>query len=120
MSYWWIFPSSMGRQLSDIQATLKTINGKLDKIMSQDAAVAAVAADIETQVTNLANVMSSVKGTVDQLLAEVAAGTSSISAATLSRLQSDQATLDAAISAAQIQVTDEATAANPPPPAPTA
>jgi hypothetical protein len=121
MSGWWVIPSSVGRKLSSIQSSLVTIEGMLNKIMSQDAAVAAVAADIENRVTDLANVMASVKGTVDQLLGEVANGTSSVSAETLARLQSDQAALDAAISAAQIQATDEATAANPaPPPAPTA
>lgn len=120
MTFWWPVPPHVDRRLGEIQESQARTERMLEHIMSQDDTVAAVAADIEARVTDLTNVMGSVKGTVDQLLAEVASGTSSVSPATLSRLQSDQATLDAAISAAQQQASDEATAANPAPPAPPA
>lgn len=119
MTFWWPVPPHVDRAIQQIQASQARTERMLTQIMSQDDQIAAVAGDIETQITNLTNVMASVKGTVDQLLAEVASGTSSVSAATLTRLQSDQATLDAAITAAQQQASDEASSANPAPPAPT-
>jgi hypothetical protein len=65
-----------------------TINQKLEHIMSEDAAIQAVTADIVTQLATLS-------GLITQVLAELSAGT--VQPSTVTALQAAQASLDSTV-----------------------
>jgi enamine deaminase RidA (YjgF/YER057c/UK114 family) len=111
--------TAMSHQLRTVLANQALILKKLGVIMSDDAAIQAVTADVEQQVAAEGTVMSEVADVVDQLLSEVSSGTASVSPATLAALQAAQSHLDTAMGSAEQQVAaEQAEAAPPAPPAP--
>jgi hypothetical protein len=104
----WLCPHC-GESLVD--AMFESINEKLEKIMSEDAAVQAV-------VTDEAASVSSFQAIVAALQAEVAAGTA-LQPATLEALQNGEAALDtlAQQAAADVAADEPAAPAEPAPPA---
>lgn len=81
--------------LADIQRTVHAINTKADKIMSQDATIAATAAGIEADVTALKTAMASSAALIASLQAEIAAGATVVSDATMAALAQAKTDLDA-------------------------
>ena len=96
---------------------LAGINHKLGVIMSEDAAVQAVTADIQAQLTAVTNALSSIASTVAELVADVSSNPTSVSPATVSALQAASGSLDQLAAAAAQQATAEASEVPPPPPA---
>lgn len=81
-----------GRQLTQILE-------REQEILMTDASVAAVAADIETQVQALTAATASASAAIQAILADVTAGTANVSPTTLAALQQAQADLDSAVTA---------------------
>jgi hypothetical protein len=91
--------ASQATLLAVLQA-LQDLTGKVDALMTEDAAVAAAAADIDTKITAANEMLSSLQALILALQAEVAAG--HLSQATLDALakaQSDTGTFAAALQA---------------------
>ena len=96
MSFWPIgFTSADRAVLADIQRTVHAITTTLGKIMSEDATIAATAADIEADVAALKTSMASSAALIASLQAELAAGTASVSQATMDALAQAKTDLDA-------------------------
>jgi peptidoglycan hydrolase CwlO-like protein len=96
VSFWpYGFTSADRAVLNGLAASVKTITATLGKIMSEDAAIAATAADIEADVTALKTSMASSAALIASLQAEIAAGTASVSAATMAALAQAKTDLDA-------------------------
>lgn len=76
-------------------ASLDDITQRLDAIMTEDATIAATAADIEADVALLKTAAASSAAAIAALQAEVAAGTTSVTPATMALLATAQADLDA-------------------------
>lgn len=91
----------------------ESINEKLEKIMSQDAAVEAVVTDEAAQITSLTASVNSFKAIVAALQAEVAAGTA-LQPATLQALESGEAALDTLAQQAAADVAADQPPAAPP------
>jgi len=99
-----------------ILATLCAIDSKLEKLMTTDASVAAVAADIETQVQALTAATAASTTAINAVLAEVQNGDATVSAQTLAALQQAQADLDSANTANTTAVAQETAESQPPVP----
>jgi hypothetical protein len=96
VSFWpYGFTSADRAVLAGLAASVKTITTTLGKIMSQDADIAATAADIETDVTALKASMASSAALIASLQAEIAAGATVVSDATMAALAQAKADLDA-------------------------
>lgn len=93
--------------LRSIQGSLVNLTRKVNKIMSEDAAIEAEVADEQTQLANLTQVMADTKTLVDKLVSEVNSGTASVSAQTMADLQNAQSQLDAFVASAQSQLAAE-------------
>jgi hypothetical protein len=78
-----------------IAASLDDITQRLDAIMSEDATIAATAADIEADVTALRAAMASSAALIASLQAEIAAGATVVSDATMAALAQAKTDLDA-------------------------
>lgn len=103
------------RQNKLILAQLAQLNEKVGKIMSEDAAVAAAAADLQTDAATLTTALTALQGIVAALQAEVANNPDVVQPATLTALQTAQAAVDAITGTASADVT-----ADQPPAAPAA
>ena len=78
-------------------------------IMSQDAAIQAVTAAMQGDITALGGTMTQVASTLATAISEInSSPTNSVSDATLQALQAAQGQMDAAVQAAQDQATTEA------------
>ena len=96
MSFWPIgFTSADRAVLNRLAASVNTMTTTLGKIMSEDATIAATAADIEADVAALKTSMASSAALIASLQAELAAGTTSVSQATMDALAQAKADLDA-------------------------
>ena len=100
----------IGSQLEAIRAQLGQMDEKLEKIMSEDAAVQAVVADENTQIANLTTAVTALQGLVAALQAEPP---TALQPTTLAALQSADAALDTIASTASADVTAD-TPATPP------
>ena len=89
------FTSADRAVLNGLAASVQTIQTTLGKIMSEDATIAATAADIETDVTALKTAIASSAALIASLQAEVAAGATTVSAATMAALAQARTDLDA-------------------------
>lgn len=85
--------------------------------MSQDDQILAVAQGIESNDQNLAAALVTIQTAVNQLLAEVAAGTATVSQTTLDALNQAKTDFDSALATAEQNASDDTTAATPPAPA---
>jgi hypothetical protein len=92
--------------LTGMQAVLTDINGKLATIMSEDAAVAAVTADLAAQMSALQAALSSIATSNAAILADLQAG--GVTPATITALQNQQQALDSLASGATAQAATEA------------
>jgi peptidoglycan hydrolase CwlO-like protein len=96
VNFWPVgFTSADRAVLNQLAASVKTITTTLGRIVSEDATIAATAADIETDVTALKASEASSAALIASLQAEIAAGTTSVSQATMDALAKAQADLDA-------------------------
>jgi peptidoglycan hydrolase CwlO-like protein len=96
MSFWpYGFTSADRAVLNQLAATMKTVTTTLGKIMSEDATIAATAADIEADVTALKTAMASSAALIASLQAEIAAGTTAVSPSTMAALAQAKTDLDA-------------------------
>lgn len=97
------------RQNKLILAQLAQLNEKVDQIMSEDASVAAVAADLQADAASLTTAVTALQGLITSLQGE------SVSPATVQALQTAQAAVDAITGTASADVTaDQPPAAAPP------
>jgi hypothetical protein len=107
--------------LNRIAVSIDTLLIQMKELMSEDAAVAAAAADLTTDAANLTTAVQALQGLVTALQAEVANNPNVVQPATLTALQTAQAAVDAITGTASGDVTtDQPPAAAPPPAAPTA
>jgi chromosome segregation ATPase len=96
MSWWPVgFTNDDRTTLNSLAATMKTALQQIGKIMSEDATIAATAADIETDVNALKQAMASSAALIASLQAEVAAGSATVSQATMDALAQAKTDLDA-------------------------
>jgi len=96
VSFWPLgFTSADRALLYRVAASLDNIKQRLDAIMSEDATIAATAADIEADVAALKTSMASSAALIASLQAELAAGTASVSQATMDALAQAKTDLDA-------------------------
>jgi hypothetical protein len=96
VNFWPLGFTSADRALMyRIAASLDDITQRLEAIMSEDATIAATAADIEADVTALKASMASSAALIASLQAEIAAGATVVSDATMAALAQAQADLDA-------------------------
>lgn len=96
---------------------IRSLKLEVRQLMTTDQSVAAVAADIETQVQALTAATAASTAAINAVLSEVANGTTSVSAETLAALQQAQLDLDnanAANTAAVAQETAESQPVTPP------
>ena len=89
------FTSADRAVLNGLAASVKTIQTTLGRIVSEDAIVAATAADIEADVAALKTSEASSAALIASLQAEIAAGTASVSQATMDALAQAKTDLDA-------------------------
>jgi small-conductance mechanosensitive channel len=88
-----------------ILALLARLEEKVNQIMSEDAAVAAAAADLQTDAATLTTALTALQGIVAALQAEVANNPNVVQPATLTALQTAQAAVDAITGTASADVT---------------
>ena len=93
------------RVLTEISAQNAQINEKLGVLMSEDAAVAAAAADLTADAAALTTAVTALQGLVTALQAEVASNPDVVQPATLTALQAAQAAVDAITATAGADVT---------------
>lgn len=86
-----------------VQQQLTALQTKVDKIMTQDATLAAIAADISADETKQTAALGTIQALVASLQAEVAAG--GASPATVAALQAAQAAEDAFTTSIQTAAT---------------
>lgn len=94
-----------------ILALLAQLDEKVDTIMSEDAAVAAAAADLTADAAALTTAVGALQGLITAVQAE------NVSPATLTALQQAQAAVDAITTTAGADVTADQPPASPAPPA---
>jgi hypothetical protein len=82
-----------------ILALLAQLNEKVDKLMSEDAAVAAAAADLTADAASLTTAVTALQGLITAVSAE------NVSPATITALQQAQAAVDAITATAGSDVT---------------
>jgi uncharacterized protein (UPF0335 family) len=87
------------RQNKLILAQLARLNEKVDRIMSEDATVAAAAADLQADAASLTTAVTALQGLITSLQGET------VSPATLTALQTAQAAVDAITATAGSDVT---------------
>ena len=92
---WSVFTTADRALLYRIAAGIDNLQTKMGQIMSEDATIAATAADIEADVAALKTSMASSAALIASLQAELAAGTTSVSQATMDALAQAKADLDA-------------------------
>jgi chromosome segregation ATPase len=97
--------ASIRESLARIEAQNATIIEQIGKLMSEDAAVAAAAADLQTDAANLTTAITALQGIVTALQAEVANNPDVVQPATLTALQTAQAAVDAITATAGADVT---------------
>jgi chromosome segregation ATPase len=90
---------------AQVTAQFNAINKQLEKLMSEDAAVAAAAAALTTDAANLTTAVTALQGLVTALQAEVASNPDMVQPATLTALQAAQAAVDAITGTASADVT---------------
>jgi len=93
--------------LSRIAAGIDTLLAKMEKLMSEDAAVAAAAADLATDAASLTAAVTALQGLVTALTAEIASNPDVVQPATLTALQTAQAAVDAITGTASADVTTD-------------
>ena len=93
------------RVLTEISAQYAQINEKLGVLMSEDAAVAAAAQDLQADAAALTTAVTALQGLVTALQAEVASNPDVVQPATLTALQAAQAAVDAITATAGADVT---------------
>lgn len=104
------------RAVERIEAKVNRLARQMGTLMSQDDQILAVAQGIEANDQNLAAALVSIQTAVNQLLAEVAAGTATVSQTTLDALNQAKTDFDSALATAEQDATDDTTAATPPAP----
>lgn len=116
-----LFTTDIARQSSQqagfnaILAAIAALSGRIDELMTQDAATAAIAAKIETDQQAVLTALGSVQSLFAELETEVAAG--SLSQATMDALTKAQTDMDALAATAAADVTaDTPPSAAPPAP----
>jgi hypothetical protein len=107
-------PAATPADLAVISGQLGNIDTKLEKIMSEDAAVQAVTADIQAQVTALTAATAASTTAVNAVLTEIADGSLTVQPSTLAALQAADAALDTANSANTAAVAAETSESQPP------
>jgi hypothetical protein len=86
-------------------AGIDTLLTRMEQLMSEDAAVAAAAADLQTDAANLTTAVTALQGLITALQAEVASNPNVVQPATLTALQAAQAAVDAITGTASADVT---------------
>jgi hypothetical protein len=102
---WTPFTHSDRALLSRIAAGIDTLTQKMEKLMSEDAAVAVAAADLATDAASLTTAVTALQGLVTALTAEIASNPDVVQPATLTALQTAQAAVDAITGTASADVT---------------
>jgi len=92
---WSVFTAADRAMLNRIAAGIDTLTAKLEQLMTEDATIAATAADIEADVTALKTAIASSAALIASLQAEVAAGATVVSDATMAALAQAKTDLDA-------------------------
>ncbi len=110
----WLWQGNVTRSLAAIQASLDRLNEKVNLIMSEDAAVAAAAADLTADAAALTTAVTALQGLVTALQAEIASNPDVVQPATLAALATAQAAVDTVTGTASADVTAD----TPPAPAP--
>jgi peptidoglycan hydrolase CwlO-like protein len=111
MSRWSIFTDADRDLLGRIAAGIDTLITKMEELMSEDAAVAAAAADLTTQAANLTTAVTALQALI------TAVQTENVSPATVTALQNAQAAVDAIAGTASADVTADQPPAPATPPA---
>jgi hypothetical protein len=109
------FTSSDRILLNRIAAGIDTLLTRTKELMTEDAAVAAAAADLETDAANLTAAVTALQGLITALQAEVAANPDVVQPATLTALQAAQAAVDAITGTAGADVTADTPPVTTPP-----
>lgn len=99
------FTSEDRQVLYGLAASLQTIQQTLRKIMSEDAAVAAAAAQLTTDAASIATALTALQAIVAALQAEVNANPNVVQPATIQALADAQAAVDAVTATAGADVT---------------
>ena len=116
---WSMFTRADRALLNRIAAGTDTLLAKMEELMSEDAAVAAAAADLTTDAANLTTAVTALQGLVTALQAEVTSNPNVVQPATLTALKTAQAAVDAITGTASADVTADQPPAATPAPAPT-
>jgi hypothetical protein len=104
------------RAVEKMEIALHRLERQMGRLMSQDDQILAVAQGIEANDQNLAAALVTIQTAVSTLLAEVAAGTATVSQSTLDALNAAKTDFDAALATAEQNATDDTTATTPPAP----
>jgi chromosome segregation ATPase len=102
------------RLLVDVRAEIREIDRKVDALMTQDASIAAEAAEIETDVQNQNQAVAALTAAFSVLEAEVAAG-QPVSQATMDALSAAVSDLNTATASESALASEETSATTPTP-----